>query len=175
MKYLLFILLLYIFAVPANTQSLNSLKGNVLSDEVLNSILYKTNEEKTTLRDVLTELKGNIILIDFWASWCKTCAREMEFSKELQKNFQGQKIVFLYLSTDVDYKQWLLALGRLNIEGKNYRVDEASKKPIKDFFKIKGIPYYVLLDKEGYIADPKASWPHLDKLKNEINAVLKLE
>lgn len=123
---------------------------------------------------MLDELKGNDVLIDFWASWCKTCAREMEYTLDLQKNFEGKPIVFLFISTDTDYKQWLLGLGRVNVPGKHYRIDESSKKQIKEFLKIKGIPYYVLLDKESYIFDPKASWPHLEKLKNEIDQLLAL-
>ncbi len=175
MKQLFLFIILFSFASGSFSQNLKSLKGIAFSDEVLNSVLYKTNQEKTTLREVLTESKGNAILVDFWASWCGTCAREMEFTKELQKNYQGQKIVFLFLSTDTDYKQWLLGLGRINIDGKHYRIEEASKKNIKTYLKIKGIPYYVLLDKEGYIFDPKASWPHLEKLKNEIDVLLKME
>jgi len=173
MKYFLAILFFGI-SFLAEAQSLKGLKGNLLSNEVLNSVLYTTKQEKTTLREVLAQLKGNAVLIDFWASWCKTCAREMEFSKEMEKNYKGQKIVFLFLSTDTDYKQWLLGLGRVNIEGKHYRIEETSKKEIKNYFKIKGIPYYVLLDKEGYIYDPKASWPHLEALKNEIDKLLQL-
>jgi thiol-disulfide isomerase/thioredoxin len=172
-KHLLLLICCY-FSFQALAQSVNSLKGNKLSDDLLNSILYKTNEEKTTLREVLEELKGNAILVDFWASWCKTCAREMDYSKELEKYFESKKIVFLFLSTDTDYKQWLLGLGRINIAGKHYRIDEPSKKRIKEYFKIKGIPYYVLLDKEGYIFDPKASWPHVERLKNEIELLLSL-
>jgi len=174
MKYLIFILLLLNTALSSDAQNLKSLKGNAFSEEVLNSVLYKTNLEKTTLRDVIAECKGNAILVDFWASWCGTCAREMEYSKDLQKKYQGQKIVFMFLSTDTDYKQWLLGLGRINIDGKHYRIDEPSKKTIKAFLKIKGIPYYVLLDKEGYIFDPKASWPHLENLTNTIDNLLKL-
>jgi len=174
MKKFFTVILILTISFINKSQSVKSLKGNLLSEEVLNSVLYKTNEEKTTLREVLDGLKGNAVLIDFWASWCKTCAREMEFSKDLEKNYKNQKIAFVFLSTDTDYKQWLLGLGRVNIEGKHYRIDETYKKKIKEYFKIKGIPYYVLLDKEGYIYDPKASWPHLETLKNEIDKLLQL-
>jgi thiol-disulfide isomerase/thioredoxin len=174
MKSLFVILFNLAFIIALQAQDLRKLKGIAFPDEVLQSGLYKTNEEKTTLGEVLSELKGNAVLIDFWASWCKTCAREMEYSIDLEKKYEGKPIVFLFLSTDTDYKQWLLGLARINVPGKHYRIDEASKKNIKEFLKIKGIPYYVLLDKESYIFDPKASWPHLEKLENEINLLLSL-
>lgn len=173
-KYTVGLVLLFIQCETFTGQNLKSLKGNKFTDEILSTVLFTTSGEKTNLGKVIEELNGNAVLVDFWASWCKTCAREMEYSKKLQDEFKGKKITFLFLSTDTDYKQWLLGLGRIDIDGRHYRIDEPSKKKIKEYFKIKGIPYYILLDKEGYIFDPKASWPHQETLKNEIDLLLSL-
>jgi thiol-disulfide isomerase/thioredoxin len=137
-------------------------------------VLYNTEGKSTDLKSVLDNYKGSIVLIDFWASWCKTCIREMEYSKKLQKNYKGKEVVFLFLSTDTDYKAWIRGLATINIEGKHYRIEKASKPAIKAFLKIRGIPYYVLLDTDGDIYDPKAKWPHQEKLKNSIDLLIRL-
>lgn len=172
-----FIIIFFIFLLVQNThaQYLKNLQGQPFSDEVLGSKLFNSAGKSTTLAEVLQGLKGNIILVDFWASWCGTCIREMPYSKELQKYYKGKNVVFLYLSTDTDYKQWLRGLGIINIEGQHYRIDEPSKKAIKEFLKIRGIPYFVILDREGNIYDAKALWPHQEKLKNSIDLLLELK
>ena len=163
------------FFINTNAQYLKNLQGQPFSDEVLGSVLYDTKGKSTTLANVLDGLKGNIVLIDFWASWCGTCQREMPYSKELQKQYKGKKVAFLFLSTDIDYKKWIRGLATINIEGHHYRIDVESKKAIKEFLKIRGIPYYVILDKSSHIYDPKAKWPHQEKLKNSMDLLLQVD
>ncbi len=163
------------FSLYTNAQYLKNLQGQPFSDEVLESILYNTKGQSTTLAKVLNDLKGNVVLMDFWASWCKTCHREMPYAKKLQDDLSDKKISFLFLSTDTDYKKWIRGLATANIEGHHYRIDVKSKKAIKEFLKIRGIPYYVILDKSNHIYDPKAKWPHHVKLKNSIDLLLQID
>ncbi len=153
---------------------MKNLQGQPFSDEVLASVLYNTKGEETSLSKVLDGLKGNIVLINFWASWCGTCKREFPHLIDLQKKYTGKKVVFLFLSTDTDYKKWIRGLATINVDGLHYRIDVNSKPSIKNFLKIRGIPYYVILDKSNHIYDPKAKWPHQEKLKNSIDLILKI-
>ncbi len=170
--YLFFVCLF--FGLMVRGQSQKNMEGQPFSEKVLKSILYNTRGQQTTLGHVIDSLKGNAILIDFWASWCKACITEAPYTKELLQDYKNQKIVFLFLSTDSDHKQWLRGLSAINLDGIHFRIDPASKKSIQDFLKIRGIPYYVLLDNQGHIYDPKAPWPHVEKLKNTIDILLKL-
>lgn len=174
MKYLILIPLFITFTLKMNGQPLKNLSGQTFPVEILKSVLYDTRGQVTTLGHVLDSLKGNIIFIDFWASWCKACITESEYTKEVQKDYKEEKIAFLFLSTDTDYKQWLRGLTVINLDGVHYRIDPQWKKGIQDLFKIRGIPYYVLLDHENKIYDPKAPWPHLQKLRNELDMMLSL-
>ena len=62
-----------------------------------------------------------------------------------------------------------------NIEAEQYIIISKFFGDFKEFFKIRGIPYYVILDKSGDIYDPKAKWPHHVKLKNSIDLLLKID
>lgn len=105
MKKVLIAILILSTSLQINAQYLKNLQGQPFSDEVLKSILYDTKGVSTSLEKVLDGVKGNIVLINFWASWCGTCKREMPYVKELQKEFKGKKVAFLFLSTDTDYKK----------------------------------------------------------------------
>lgn len=174
MKYIYTVLLVIAFSISLKAQYYKNIQGQPFSSEVLDSELYSTDEKKTSLNVVLDSLKGNIVLIDFWASWCKTCHREMPYLKKLQKSYENEKIEYLFLSTDTEYKKWIRGLANINMKGHHYRIDVASKKDIQDYLKIRGIPFYVILDKSGNIYDPKAKWPHSEKLKNTIDLLIKL-
>jgi thiol-disulfide isomerase/thioredoxin len=174
LKQILAIILLLIIDYQSKAQHIKSIEGLPFPDEVLSSILYTTKGDSTTLGNVITDLHGKNILIDFWASWCKACLVESEYTKKIQQDYKDKQIVFLFLSTDTDYKQWLRGLSEINIDGNHYRIKPQSKKNIQNYLKIKGIPYYVLMDKNGKIYDAKAPWPHLQKMRDEINMLLNI-
>jgi thiol-disulfide isomerase/thioredoxin len=172
MTRLFFILIIMGLMISVNGQYLKNLEGQPFSNEALQITLYNTQGDQTTLGAVLEKLKGNIVFIDIWASWCRACIVEADYTREIQKDYKESPIVYLFLSSDVDYKLWLKGLSAINLDGNHYRIDPAFKKTIQNFLKIKGIPYYVLLNKEGNIYDAKAPWPHLPKIRSELDMLL---
>ena len=172
-----FILLVFLLisSLSSTAQKLNQLKGTEFPKEVKDVKLYTETGETVLFKKVLKELKGNVIYLDFWASWCGPCIREMPHSKNVQKHFKGKKVVYLYLSTDLEHEKWLKGLKRININGHHYRIDAESKVHFKNLFKIRGIPYYALIDEKGKIADPKAKWPREEKLLEDITNILNNE
>jgi len=170
-----FVLILVFFDTSINiaAQKLNNLKGTEFPKEVKEVKLFTESGETLQFKKVLKELKGNVIYLDFWASWCGPCIGEMPHSKKVQKYFKEKKVVFLYLSTDIEQNKWLNGLKRINIKGYHYRIEPELKIHFKNLFKIRGIPYYVIIDEKGNIAEPKAKWPREEKLLNDIEEVLK--
>ncbi len=172
-QYFIVLIFLNIFIVQ-NTyaQKLKQLKGAPFNKEINEIKLYKETGKTIEFKQVLKELKGSVIYLDFWASWCSPCIKEMPHSKDVQRHFKGKNIAFLYLSTDVEQEKWLKGLKRININGHHYRIDPESKVLFKNLFKIPGIPYYVILDKNGNIAEPKAKWPRDERVLEDIARTL---
>ena len=141
--------------------------------EILNTYVYNTKGKAIKFSEMINHFKGKVVYVDFWASWCGPCLREMPESKKIQNEFKDKDVVFLYLSTDVLSADWKKALKKININGYHFRLEPKTKHIFKNKFKIRGIPYYMILDKKLKIFDHKAKWPRQSKLLiKDINDVL---
>lgn len=134
-----------------------------------------------TLKDVdgkdvsLTDFKGKVIYIDFWASWCTPCRAEMkEAAPALHKKFEDNKdVVFLYISVDENTNAWKKAINDDKIIGIHLLSDNGAKGRLAQLFNIKGVPHYMIIDKEGKVFDNDAPRPSESKTEGRIKDALK--
>lgn len=127
-----------------------------------------TNGKYFTLND----LKGKVVYIDFWASWCGPCRGQFPYSKELHKKFTSKQLkdlVFLYISIDKTKEIWEKAREQNGLdEFENGLVPGDWGSEIVKQYKISSIPRYMLIDKKGNIVDPNAKRPSDPAVFNEI-------
>ena len=90
MRFFSIILLALLVSAPASAAELATKRP-----EVSNFSLGTLKGEQFKFESV----KGKVVVISFWASWCKPCIQELGFLKKLQKKYDGQFIV-LAVSTD---------------------------------------------------------------------------
>ena len=119
----------------------------------------------------LSDYKGKVVYVDFWASWCGPCQQQMPFTKELHKKFsdkQLKKIVFLYISLDTDSTAWRAAVERIGMEGINVLSKANWVDGAGNFFGVQGIPRYMIIDKKGVIIDNNAKRPSQPEIFDEL-------
>lgn len=96
----------------------------------------------------LEELRGKLVYLSFWASWCAPCVEEMLRTKEKLQRLAGPEIAFVYLSLDKEQEAWRQALERFDFAGQHYWMGEASAE-IRAAYQVQAVPLYFLIDQQG--------------------------
>jgi peroxiredoxin len=99
----------------------------------------------------LSSLRGKVVLIDFWASWCAPCRRENPSLVQLYKDMQGKNFEIYGVSLDQNVESWKDAITKDGITWPQVSDLQRWESPIAKAYKIEAIPYNVLIDKEGRI------------------------
>jgi thiol-disulfide isomerase/thioredoxin len=132
-----------------------------------------------TLRNIdggkvsLGDYKGKVVYLDFWASWCGPCMREVPAGEELKKQFANADVVFLNISIDEDEGKWRESVRRNQISGTHLIANSSNNPDVLQAYKISSIPAYFLIGKDGrFIASP-APRPSSTYISQLLEAALK--
>lgn len=113
------------------------------------------NGEKVTLSD----LKGKLVYIDVWATWCSPCKNELPALQKIEKAYQKRKIAFVSISVDEDHKAWKKMVKEQKLSGIQLIADKNWKSNFVKAYRIQGIPRFILIDSEGKIISANAPRP----------------
>ena len=124
--------------------------------EVPDFELLTTQKEKI----MLSTFQGNWVYIDLWATWCGPCKQEVPHFKGLAEQFKGDQIAFVAISLDNDPKRWNNYLQKKESgEVQQLFGGAGFDSPIAKFFKVSGVPRFILLDPQGRIVENNMSRP----------------
>jgi cytochrome c biogenesis protein CcmG/thiol:disulfide interchange protein DsbE len=102
-------------------------------------------------RDIeLSKLKGKVVLVNFWATWCEGCQVEIPWFVEFQKQYQEEGLVVVGVSMDDD--GWKSVRPWIQEKKVNYLVVIGDQGLAKRY-NLEGMPLTVLVDRQGRIAD----------------------
>lgn len=99
-------------------------------------------------RRQLADFKGQVVLLNLWATWCTPCLKELPTLDKLEETYAEQGLVVLPLSLDtLDYKQLRAFVDKLNLQLPHLAQD--TKAAFNAALKPHGLPATYLIDREG--------------------------
>lgn len=103
-----------------------------LNEEAQDFYITDSNGQRISLKDC----KGKVVILHFWATWCKPCKDESPLFEKLYQNFKDREIVFLPISIDL----------------------KAERKEVEKFAKGYGLSCQVYLAREGDVTNRYWTW-----------------
>lgn len=120
----------------------------------------------------LDNLEGHYFLLDFWASWCKPCLKNIPKLKTLQKTYSGKEFAIIGISIDRKEEAWKKSIEKEKLEGWPHYINNPPnlKDKVQSILNFTSIPQYILLDQNRIIIGRYTS--NLNELESKLAELL---
>ena len=118
----------------------------------------------------LSDYKGKVVLVDFWATWCGPCKIEIPWFVEFERKHKDQGFAVIGISMDED--GWSTVKPFVTQLGVNYRVVIGNDRTADSYGGIEGLPTTFLIDRDGKIASVHAGLANKQDFEDAIDKLL---
>ncbi|TVR42474.1 MAG: AhpC/TSA family protein [Bacteroidia bacterium] len=116
----------------------------------------------------LSSLRGNYVLIDFWATWCAPCRKGNQLLKDVYERFQPMGFEIYAISLDRTREQWLNGIESDGVTWTQVSDLRFWNSPVVNLYSVERIPYNILIDPEGRILDKGITHTELENILSEV-------
>ena len=120
----------------------------------------------------LSEYRGDVVMINFWATWCGPCRQEMPLLDELYSRYERVGFNLLGVNIDDDSNR---AMAMINELGVSFPVLFDSRKEVSKMYDVDAMPVTVIVDREGTVRHVHQGYKPGYELKylDEVRALLR--
>ncbi len=169
--WLFLVTLLVIIAVMLNRRQQGTVQpGHVIDDFPLT--LYSDYELNGATEIQFNDLRGKVVVINFWASWCKPCEQEAADLQEAWLEYEPTgEVIFIgvdYVDTETDARIYLKKFGVTYPNGPDIGTR------LYQYFRAKGVPETYFVDKEGVLRYVQIGpFSSVEQIRAQIDLLLK--
>lgn len=116
----------------------------------------------------LSDFRGKVVLLDFWASWCGPCRRENPNVVKVYEKYKDKGFEILGVSLDRDRDKWLKAIEADGLTWPHVSDLKGWQNEVAQLYGVRSIPHTVLIDAEGQVIANKLRGPALETKLAEI-------
>ncbi len=118
----------------------------------------------------LTDFKGKVVMLDFWATWCGPCKIMIPWFVELQRQYKDQG--FSVIGVSMDEAGWQIVRPFVEEMKMNYPVLLGTDEVGAAFGGVEVLPTTFIIDRQGRIVDTHFGLTSKDEIENAIKALL---
>jgi peroxiredoxin len=162
-----------------STKLIVSLSAFLIMENVVVAQHLNKQAPDFTLSDVngkkvsLSDFRGKIVYLDFWATWCGPCVGEIAASKKLNKKFEGNpNIAFINISFDHEADRWQKMVEAKKMLGTQLISEKGQESDVMKNYEVVSIPRFIIIDKNGIIVDYDAKRPSEHGLESYLESLL---
>lgn len=108
----------------------------------------------------LEDLKGKVLYVDIWATWCGPCKQQIPYMQQLEEHYKGNdqiEIISVSIDRDADKEKWSTMVKEKQMAGMQLFAGKSTS--FSRDYKISSIPRFYIIGKEGEIVDDDAPRP----------------
>jgi peroxiredoxin len=151
---------------PASSSSAKGVKDQQDRKPAPNFSLKDSNGQTVQL----SEYKGQVVLLNFWATWCAPCRIEIPWFKEFERDYKNRG--FSVLGVSLDEEGWEVVKPYVEESAINYRILMGNDTVADQYGGVSALPTTFLIDPDGRIAAVHVGLVSKDDYKKDIESLL---